>query len=396
MPDVLTRKGARNFTETVDRVASAVQTKHGLLGIPQDVASDFAIRCDLISDAAELTAASNDPLATDDEEAPDEEKASKKATPEWPLQPGKNETGDSVEPAGSADPHWNANAIGDQRPGPFKSDADEAFMAGEFTQQEFQELRDKQQAGQLPGVDAKLASDFRALSTDIDDTTKTAKEFPELQGFAGFTEHIRRLDEVGTELEQVKAEIEAQTAELQRRKKDLDKEYDAAVKKLKKAVPEELDYQGRIIMSRKTALVEASAIMQVKRTKRTLNQVQAELLVSVAEQYSDEVAKFIKVTSATLRDEKKKMSVVLEGFNLEDRTMSASDKTAGLLDALNKFRMWLVGGIDKLVGFFSTATRIFKGSGKNVEKAHGQFMKVLKATEKMGSTESNDGFNLTN
>ena len=418
MPDVLTRKGARNFTETVDRVASAVQTKHGLLGIPQDVASDFALRCDLIADAVELRAAANEPLTEidddpeskdqnkpetyesgdksakdgeEDDESPDD-KTGKKAAPEWPLQPGKDETGDSVEPAGSADPHWNANAVGDQRPGPFKSEPDEAFMAGEFTQQEFQELRDKQQAGQLPGVDAKLASEFMRLSYEID---KSAGREPEiLQGFAGFTGHIRRLGEIGTELEQNKAQIEAIAGDLLRKKKDLDKEYDAAVKKLKDAVPKEIEAQGRIVMERKTALVQATAIMQVKRNPRTMNQVEAEMLRAVAEQYGDEVAAFIKVTTKTLRDQNKKMSVLVEGFSLEDRTLSAStDKEAGLLDALTRFREWIVKGFGKMISFFSTATRIISGAGKNCEKAHDQFLKQARAFEKAASDD--EGFNFT-
>jgi len=197
-------------------------------------------------------------------------------------------------------------------------------------------------------------------------------------------------------LQQVKAEIEAATSELQRKKKDLDKEYDAAVDKLKNAVPEEINAQGRVVIERKTALVEAMAIMQVKRTKRNLNQVQAELLVSVAEEYGDEVAQFIKVTTSALRDQNKKMSVVLEGFSLEERTLSAStDKEAGILDALSKFRNWLVGGVQKLINFFSTATRMVTGAGKNVEKVHGKFLKEVKAIEKMGSTASDEGFNFT-
>jgi len=418
MPDVLTRKGARNFTETVDRVASAVQNKYGLLGIPQDVASDFALRCDLISDAVELTAAANEPLTeTDDdpkskdqnqpehfyegkkaedeeatdEEATDKEAADKKAAPEWPLQPGKNETGDSVEPAGSAPPHWNANAIGDERPGPFKMDSDESFMAGEFTQEEFQQLRDKQQAGALPGVDAKLASEFMSLSRNLD---KTA-DVPILLGFRGFTEHIRSLDELGTELEETKAKLEAVAGDLLRKEKDLDKEYSAAVKKLRDAVPRDIDAQGRIVMERKTALVEAQAIMQVKRSKRSLNEVQAELLQAVADEYGDEVAKFIKTTSSALRDQNKKMSVVFEGFNLEDRTLSASTKTGGLLDALSKFRDWLVKGVGNLLRFFSTATRMITGAGKNVDKVHGKFMKEVKAIEKMASVSDDEGFNFT-
>lgn len=204
MTQHLTRKGARNFTETLDRVAETVQKRFALLGLPEDVAIDFAKRADMIADAVEMTAVElnprtaedadttpaqdNDPEVTgvdaesggetddapqsDDQNKPEtyygksaddvllrkllaEEKM---AAPEW-AQPARNETGDSVEPGGSAAPHWDANAIADDRGGPYKADADESYMNGEFDQQEFHALRDKQQSGQMPKVDAKLASD---------------------------------------------------------------------------------------------------------------------------------------------------------------------------------------------------------------------------------------------
>lgn len=103
----------KNITADLDRVASVLQKDFSALGIPEKIATDFAYRCDLLSDAMEKQAA--------------------------------DEAGMSAPtPAGDFD----ATVIGDQVPGPLVSD-NEPFMKGEFTQQEFQELREKQESGSL-------------------------------------------------------------------------------------------------------------------------------------------------------------------------------------------------------------------------------------------------------
>jgi hypothetical protein len=170
----LTRQGALNVTSDIDRIAtlvagvrqpdgSYVGGQYEALGIPEKIAYDFAWRCDVLSDAIEKRAVANDEvngvrLAEDDEgseEASEDEGAEKTAAPEW-AKPAQNETGDSVEPTGET-PNWDANAIADDVGGPHKQEGDEPYMGGEFSQQEFHELRDKQQAGQVPGVD-RMAS----------------------------------------------------------------------------------------------------------------------------------------------------------------------------------------------------------------------------------------------
>jgi hypothetical protein len=182
----------------MDRLAEVIQKEAALLDIPEKIANDFALRCDMLSDHIERRAAAEDKLATepddmsaeeqkgksteqlvdDDPKSEDQNKPEsyykgasedeallrkllaeeKMAAPEW-AQPAKNETGESVEPVPAAQPHWDANAIADDVGGPHKQDGDETFMGGEFTQENFHALRDKQQAGQMPGVDPKLAAD---------------------------------------------------------------------------------------------------------------------------------------------------------------------------------------------------------------------------------------------
>ena len=253
MPDRLTRQGALNLTSMLDRVANVLQHRAEVLGIPADVALDFAKRADMISDAIEKQAAANYPLVdstpaqkndpevkgvtpmsggkVDDkpassdqnkpetynyggkkaagepepvqdeddkknestsDKAPDEPKTAgceklpeggmrdnceakksegegkkdeaKTAAADFPVQPGKDETGTSVD-HGTAG--FDANAIGDDHGGPRLQE--EPWMAGHFSQENFHVLRNKVEQNLLPAVgeaDAKLAS-LRSLVADI-------------------------------------------------------------------------------------------------------------------------------------------------------------------------------------------------------------------------------------
>lgn len=99
----LTRRGARNLTAAIDRIASAVQDNPALLGIDSKIAKDFAYRCDLISDAIETTAIANYPKAAAD---------------------------------------FDAEEIGEVEPGPLVDGEVDADAAGHFTQSGFSELTD--------------------------------------------------------------------------------------------------------------------------------------------------------------------------------------------------------------------------------------------------------------
>ena len=112
----LTRKGARNLTASIDRIASTIQENAALLGINTKIAKDFAYRCDLISDAVETTAVTNYPKAATESPADD---------------------------------------IGKEVSGPLVDGEVEKDSAGHFTQNEFSELTD---------VAEKLASAASALA----------------------------------------------------------------------------------------------------------------------------------------------------------------------------------------------------------------------------------------
>ncbi len=110
----LSRNDAREITASIDRIANVVQKSHDILGIDPKIASDFAFRCDLISDAIEKTAIKNFP---------------KKA-------------------------EYDAAQIGAETPGPIESGEVDKDTDGHFTGKENSELRE---------VAEKLASLSRSL-----------------------------------------------------------------------------------------------------------------------------------------------------------------------------------------------------------------------------------------
>ena len=132
----LTRQGARNLTAALDSIAQVVQHRAALLGLDKRTATDFAYRCDLLSDAIERTASANQPL-------------SRQAANSYGK--GNDDEGMSVEHGeGGFDP----NLIGDEVPGPLEiiEPPAEAWMDGHFTQEKFHVLGELQEAGELGPV----------------------------------------------------------------------------------------------------------------------------------------------------------------------------------------------------------------------------------------------------
>ena len=131
----LTRQGARNLTAALDNIAQVVQHRAALLGLDKRTATDFAYRCDLLSDAIERTASANFPLKN---------AADAHGT-------GNDDEGMSVEHGeGGFDP----NLIGDEVPGPLEiiEPPSEPWMDEHFTQEKYHVLGELQQAGELGPV----------------------------------------------------------------------------------------------------------------------------------------------------------------------------------------------------------------------------------------------------
>jgi len=119
MTTKLTKKGARQVSKTLDRVATLFQEEHETLGLDPKIANDFAQRCDLLSDFVEKKAGFS----------------ARKALTEL----------DVVKESG-----FNPEEIGMEKSGPLEMiDSDEPYMNGQFTQQENRELRYDQEDGKI-------------------------------------------------------------------------------------------------------------------------------------------------------------------------------------------------------------------------------------------------------
>lgn len=132
----LTRQGARNLTAALDNIAQVVQHRAAMLGLDKRTATDFAYRCDLLSDAIERTASENFPLPRQAADA---------------YGKGNDDEGMSVEHGeGGFDP----NLIGDEVPGPLEiiEPPSEPWMDGHFTQEKYHVLGELQEAGELGPV----------------------------------------------------------------------------------------------------------------------------------------------------------------------------------------------------------------------------------------------------
>jgi hypothetical protein len=137
----LTPQVANKITADLNKLAGLYANEFKTLGVPKDVAQDFARKCALMSKGLKRTA---------HKRALDEDP---------PVQTDYPQTG----------PTYDAEEIGVEEAGPLEDEPDEPFMNEQFTQQENRELREKQEDGTLekqkvddeekppaPGVQASL------------------------------------------------------------------------------------------------------------------------------------------------------------------------------------------------------------------------------------------------
>jgi hypothetical protein len=390
---LLSRRGAREITQQADRLASLVQNHHDLLGIDPKIARDYALKTDMISDMVETTAVSNFPreAAEGDLSAEEQKTLDEDAKPESGDQNTKpnatsgdkmavDEEGGSL---GATNGGWDPTQIADQVPGPLEiiTPPSEPWMGGEFTQKEFHELGEKQEAGVLPAVDK-----FASYMDRAERVFSAASKMPEIavQGFSGFTDQIRELEELTTQAQELAAQVEALIPdELLKDKKEADKSVRAAQGKIKKAYKENLTQVGNITIERKTQLVEARAMLKVTQAKaKYIKDVQAELIAAAVEQYGEDVGEFIKTTLEALQDAKKSMSISFKGFELEQRAMrTAGLKEAGLADLLTRFQEFVVKSWKRIVSVVENGLRLVMSAGKTTDKSHKELMGVLKAAQ---------------
>jgi hypothetical protein len=150
MAKKLTKQGARQLTTDIDRIATVIQAEAESLGIPTHIATDYAKRCDIISDAIERQAGLD-------------------------------------REAEASNGGWDPEDIGEEVAGPDVQEPDEPFMNQQFSQQENRELRERQQAGDLgqtvvpdeqaptPGVQASFKGLIAALKAGDYDEARVAR-----------------------------------------------------------------------------------------------------------------------------------------------------------------------------------------------------------------------------
>jgi len=172
----ITRLGARNVTLDLDKIASLFQAHHDLLGVPKKVAVDFAYRCDLLSDHVERHVIALEKAAAQEQidDSPESKDQNKPETYYYGKK-AVDETGQSVEPqpgrAQDGTMYFDPNDIGDDVGGPLKADPGEVGVQGHFTQEKFQELRDKEEGA---GVGVQVDK-FANIQSSIDNLSKLAQ-----------------------------------------------------------------------------------------------------------------------------------------------------------------------------------------------------------------------------
>jgi len=176
MASKLSKQAARNAGDTLDKAADLITKGAAAFGIKPEIAKKFAMQCDLLSDHIAKSAGADIAKLAD--------------------QRKQGLTGDDVFDEGAhigEDPE----IIGEEKSGPKEQETDEPYMAGHFSQQENRELREKQEAGELPtgspdrqtphaGIQASLETGKRLASLYLDINNAASKlaasEHPAVKG----------------------------------------------------------------------------------------------------------------------------------------------------------------------------------------------------------------------
>jgi hypothetical protein len=379
--DQLTRKGARELTTAIDRVAECVQHNHNTLGIDPKIAMDFAYRCDLISDAVETTAVTNFPLDKSAEYAADE--------------------------------------IGAETKGPIYQEDPSPDLKGQFTQKEFQQLTDEVEGTNSPkfvdngkklagAVDAVLAADnslelitaMETLNTELDDVeTKSAKT--RVPGYSPM-----QLKQEIDRLSQLRQEITTHTKQFEdviKRLKDLEKEEKAGLANLKKAA-QQMREKGKYVFEAEQGLLEFTAYMQSKTPgiaqmiedpndpKSKFGDKAGDMFGRIAGQLGQEVAEQVRVIYDETKEDLTHTVMAVRGLKIVQKTASIPEgaaKTAGLADIAVGIKDWLAGGVDRaaqrIMGFMGDVQKWLKGfvlRTKMVRKSKDNLLTALANAEK--------------
>lgn len=149
MSKKLSKQGALQVTRDLDRIANLFETEHDVLGISKKVASDFGLRCDILSQEVEKTAGIERDVDGNFKD-PEIAKLASAIEKRAEMHPPHNYTESQVQ-------GWEFNPaeIGEEQSKALLRNEDEPYM-DMFKQDEFDQLRQVQQDGMFSN--AKAAS----------------------------------------------------------------------------------------------------------------------------------------------------------------------------------------------------------------------------------------------
>jgi len=384
----LTRRGAANVTTDLDKIASLFQNRAAALGVPEKIAHDFAYRCDLLSDhiekyATRLAAAEGDEAA-EDEEAPATAGKKKAAV---------DETGTSVEPK-PGNQGFDANEIGDLKAGPLEiiTPPDEPWMAGEFTQERFIALREKQQSGELAAnaasgkADPKLAS---SLDASIAKLAKLAAlgTLTDTQAEAA----VKKLLELENALTEVEAEIEKLAGAAISKQKGIEAEHKKVLTMLKDNLPQTIVGQKAQILKVRTAIIKYTKSPERKRPgfeqmkstdTESIKEKGGDMFGRIEAELGAEIAAKVAVIADTVWEELTHIQPVVRGlkYEVENAPKTASAKSAGVLDVILKFREWIGSKINQIMSLFKLGTGAIDSAADSLIRSLGEAEKALSKT----------------
>lgn len=508
MSDRLTRNGAREVTETLDRIASVVQQNPGILGINEKIATDFAFRCDALSDAIETQAVSNFPRSASfdageiGEEVsgpleilvPDEpfiddhftqknfneldtavEKGQIGATP-YVTKEGASELTSEIDRVASliqenfeflgldkkiatdfayrcdlisdavekvaAGAHFDPAVIAEEVPGPLEQPMpnEDSYMKDHFTQERFEELTNAQESGAV-GIPSYVTPTFKAASAVIDanntsslkaavaslntllkDAAAPVQTISVLPGFSPMQirNEVDRLAKVHQEVVVLQKQFEDALKKI----KDLEAEEKKGLDLLKTAAAQ-LGEKGNFILAAQNALLQFSAKEQPK--PPGLEQMLAHpddvkdgekagnLIGRITEKLGVEVAAAVAEIIKATKEDLTHTANAISGLKIVAKSASVPApiaKQAGLTDIVVSLKEWMSGKADsvaqRLLNFVGDIGKWFKGFvertkvvKKNSDNIVSMLSKAEDALDNLSKTASVKtpskfhGFNLT-
>lgn len=383
----MTKQGARQVTETLDRIANLFQTEANTLGVNPRIANDFALRCDMLADHIEkragLKTAAPDALGLD------------------------MNAGDTFDPSD----------IGRETAGPLEMiDSDEPWMQGEFTQQENRELADLQEGGELgPVVDGpraptpgKQASAKKVAAVEVFTLPGMTKQQFNAQ-MAALAANRRELDQIVAEnkaiLDKIKTLEGVEKAAL-----DQFKDAGAALKERGKTLAKAEEALLQFEVKNSTSVPGIEQLMADEATKSKYERY-GDLYNKVAAKLGDDAAKIVADLIAETKADLTVTKQITAGMKLvvteqsAKKTAAFQNREAGLFDIVGTvlknallFKKWMVDSakaiVSRMTGNNKKAETNVKALTALLDSGSDKLLGIENDAKAAGKTASH-GFNLT-